>query len=74
MLRELRVFCLFCICSINYQVCEMTIPSSLFFNNDILMGNKTALHLLANKNFTRKNGTYDFTALFILYNNNVISL
>lgn len=46
----------------------MTVPSPLFFTNDLLMGNKTVLHLLANKDCT-KNGAYDFIFLFVLYDN-----
>lgn len=46
----------------------MTLLSPLFFTNDLLMRNKTALHLLVNKDCT-KNQTYDFIVLFVLYNN-----
>lgn len=44
------------------------IAESSFFINDLLMGNKTVLHLLANKDCT-KNGAFDFIVLSVLYNN-----
>lgn len=46
----------------------MTLPNPLVFINDLLMGNKTVLHLLANKDCT-KNGACDFIVLSVLYNN-----
>ena len=50
---NIRVLYLHCICFINYyDIIIMIIPNVLVFTDGLLMGNKTALHLLANKDCT----------------------
>ena len=50
---NIRVLYLHCICFMNYyDIIIMIIPNVLVFTDGLLMGNKTALHLLANKDCT----------------------
>lgn len=48
-----------------HEIYGMPVPSSLLFTNDLLMDNNTTLHLSADKDCSRKNSAYNFTAIFI---------